>query len=201
VPASTTEILAALARRGLLLKQDKHLPSVVTLLVGEPLSTSWWSHPKSHLIFRVLSELADHPDVLLTKLLFAKDTLVHRALWPALLTMATSGEPWQMEHLSTAARRLFRQTMRARAPVTAAGAPIKELSSRLLVHAVEVHTATGAHQFAAGSWSCWSARTGVAPLPSLVQAREELERASAALGAPPSALPWRTRSGRAARGS
>jgi hypothetical protein len=192
VPAPTTEVLTALARFGLLLKQDKRLPSVVTILAGEPLSTSWWSHPKNHLIFHVLSELADHPDVLFTKLLFAKDTLVHRSLWPAFLSVATSREPWQMDHLSTAARRLLRRTMQAKTPVTSAGVPIKELVSRLLVHAVEVHTVGGRHQVAVDSWSSWAAHVGVAPLRSLVQAREELEAASRGLDAPLSALPWRS---------
>src|SRR6266853_616566 len=82
VPAPTAEVLQTLVRFGLLLKQDKHLPSVVTILTGEPLATSWWSHPQSQLIFRVLSALADHPEVLVTKLLLSKDTLVHRTLWP-----------------------------------------------------------------------------------------------------------------------
>ena len=198
-PTTTTEVLTALARFRLLLKQDKRLPSVVTILAGEPLSTSWWSHPKSHLIFRVLSELADHPDVLFTKLLLAKDTLVHRSLWPAFLTVATSREPWQMDHLSTAARRLFRRTLQAPTPVTSAGAPIRELVSSLLVHAVEVHTPGGKHQVAADSWSSWAADVGVAPRGSLGQAREELEAASRGLGAPLSALPWSPR--KTARGA
>ena len=80
-------VLAALGDQGLLLKQDKLVPSVVGILTGESLRTSWWSHPKARLIFSVLSELADHPDVLFTKLLWQKDTLVHRSLWPALLAV------------------------------------------------------------------------------------------------------------------
>ncbi len=59
-------VLAALKRGGLLLKQDKRLPSVVGVLTGESLSTSWWSHPDAHRIFAVLEKLADHPDVLFT---------------------------------------------------------------------------------------------------------------------------------------
>jgi hypothetical protein len=66
--APTTRVLASLAEHGLLLKQDKRLPNVVTILIGEALPTSWWSHAKAPLIFRVLSELGDHPDVLLTGL-------------------------------------------------------------------------------------------------------------------------------------
>ena len=188
----TIDVLTALARFGLLLKQDKRLPCVVTILAGTPLATSWWSHPSSHLIFHVLSELADHPDVLLSKLLFAKDTLVHRSLWPALLTVATSNERWQTDHLSSAARRLLERTMHATTPVTSGGPPIKELASRLLVHAVEVHTSGGRHQIAAEPWTSWAAHAGVAPLRSLAQAKEALETASRELGAPVTALPWQS---------
>lgn len=192
MPAPTTEVLSALTRNGLLLKQDKHLPSVVTILAGEPLSKSWWSHPRSHLIFRVLSELADHPDVLFTKLLFGKDTLVHRSLWPAFLTVATAREPWQVDGLSKAASQLLRRTTEAKTPVMSSGAPIKELVSRLLAHAVEVHTPEGKHQLAADSWSSWAAQVGVEPLRSLVEAQQELEAASRRLGAPLSGLPWQS---------
>src|ERR1700686_1077364 len=103
----TEQVLAALTSHGLLLKQDKAIPSVVGILTGESLSTSWWSHPKGRLIFAVLSELGDHPDVLFTKLLHRKDTLVHRSLWPALLTVARSREPWQLRGLSAPATSLL----------------------------------------------------------------------------------------------
>jgi hypothetical protein len=190
VPAATPEVLSDLSRFGLLLKQDKCLPSVVTILLGEPLATSWWSHPEGRRIFRVLREIGDHPDVLLTKLLRGKDTLVHRSLWPAFLAVATSGEPWQTQRLSAAARQLLRQTQRAKAPVTSVGAPVRELASRLLVHTAEVHTPGGAHRVTIDAWSSWAAGTGIAPLPSLPGARQRLEAACRALGAPLAALPW-----------
>src|SRR5690242_21492457 len=101
IEAGMSTVLAALARHGLLLKQDKRLPSAVTLLAGEPLASSWWSHPQGRLIFRVLTALADHPDVLVTKLLDGKDTFVHRPLWPALLAAAGAGESWQTRDLSS----------------------------------------------------------------------------------------------------
>ena len=190
VPTLTAAVLTALERLGLLLKQDRRLPSVVTIIAGEPLSTSWWSHPRNHLIFEVLSELADHRHVLLTKLLYGKDTLVHRSLWPAFLAVATSREQWQMRRLSAAGRRLFDRTIRSSTPITSAGAPVKELAARLLVHTVEVHTARGKHQVAVVSWRSWAANAGAVPLISLSQAREELEGACRILSAPLSALPW-----------
>lgn len=190
MPAATPEVLCNLSRFGLLLKQDKDLPCVVTILVGEPLATSWWSHPKSHHIFRVLTEIADHPDVLLTKLLCGKDTLVHRTLWPAFLAVATSGESWQTQRLSTAARQLLHQTTQEKAPVTSVGAPVRELALRLLVHTAEVHMPGGAHRLTVSTWSSWAARAGVAALSSSSHAREQLEAACQALGAPRTALPW-----------
>jgi hypothetical protein len=90
-------VLTRLAGSGLLLVQDKRLPNVVTLLTGETLSGSWWSHSKSHLIFKVLTELEEHPDVLFVKLLNRKVTLVHRRLWPAWLAIVSKSEPWQVE--------------------------------------------------------------------------------------------------------
>jgi hypothetical protein len=188
--APTLEILKVLARSGLLLKQDKHLPSVVTLLAGEALTKSWWSHPHSQLMYRVLTELADHPDVLLTKLLLGKDTFVHRSLWPAFLAVASAREPWQLRGLSGSARALLARTARAQAPVMSAGAPVRELLSRLLVHAAEIHTPEGRHQMAVASWSSWAARAGATPCGSLEEGRQALERASHALGADHGALPW-----------
>jgi hypothetical protein len=81
------QVYKKLESYGLLLKQDKEALNVVTILTGEKLSTSWWSHPKSKLIFSVLSDLDDHPDVLIAKLLHGKDTLIHRTLWPHFLAV------------------------------------------------------------------------------------------------------------------
>jgi hypothetical protein len=189
--ARSLEVLAALERTGLLLKQDKHLPSVVTLLAGAPLSSSWWSHPDSRSMFRVLSELSHHPDVLLTKLLLAKDTFVHRTLWPAFLAVASAREPWQVAGLSGPARRLLASIDRTAASVRSTGAAAKELIARLLVHATEFHTDEGRHEIALQSWSAWRAQADIVILDSVDDARRALEDASHRLGAPPTALPWR----------
>src|SRR5260221_9846327 len=163
-------VLKALSRFGLLLTQDKRLPNVVTIVTGESLQTSWWSHPKAHLIFSVLSELSEHPDVLFTKLLGGKAPLVHRTLWPALLAIAEAREPWQRHDLSAPAGKLLDQATRSEAPVRASGPAVKELVSRLLVHAREVHTEAGRHEMAVELWPVWAARVGVEPLESLVAA-------------------------------
>jgi hypothetical protein len=185
------EVLARLAETHLLLQQDKKLPSVVGLLTGESLRTSWWTHPKAQLIFSVLSSLSEHPDVLFTKLIGGKQTLVHRALWPALAALGRAREPWQTRGLSPAAKRLLAAVDREREPVAAAGAAGKELQMRLLVTAREVHTASGRHELMLESWTRWSRRVACRADRSLPRARRTLEDATAKLGAPLDALPWR----------
>lgn len=192
-PPGLPEVLSELERFGLLIKQDKRLPSVVTLLAGGPLSSSWWSHPDSRRMFRVLVALADHRDVLLSKLLLAKDTYVHRALWPAFLTVVSAREPWQLTGLSRQARRLLASVEASATRVRAPGAATKELVARLLVHATEMHTDEGHHEIAAQAWSSWRAQVSVVPLDSVDEARRVLEEASRRLGAAPEALPWLTR--------
>ena len=186
----TARVLDILSQSGLLLKQDKCLPNVVTLVTGESLSTSWWSHPKGRLIFAVLSELSDHPDVLFTKLLYRKVTLVHRRLWPALLAVASAGEPWQKRGLLPAARALLTSVTESNTAVRGSGQAVKELEFRLLVRADQVHTESGHHETALESWSVWRRRVGVKPLRSALRGRQVLEQAANAIGAAPSALPW-----------
>jgi hypothetical protein len=188
------EVFAALTRHGLLLKQDKSIPSVVGIVTGESLRTSWWSHPKSHLIFSVLTRLADDPRVGFVKLLDRKDTLVHSSLWPALLAVGSAREQWQTKGLSTLAANLLKRIDRGNTEVRSNGSVAKELQVRLLVTAHEVHTASGRHELALESWPAWSDRVRCKPLKSSADGRETLERATASLGAALKSLPWRARS-------
>lgn len=186
-------VLTALADKGLLLKQDKTLPNVVGILTGESLRTSWWSHPKAGLIFSVLSELVDHPDVLFTKLLHRKDTLVHRSLWPAVLAVGRARDQWQVQGLSDEARRLLERLGRGGSPVRGVGAPVKELETRLLVTTQEIHTESGRHEMALESWQAWSRRVGCSAIRSVPRARKALEEAAVTFGASLKALPWPAR--------
>jgi hypothetical protein len=185
-------VVAALLAHGILFKQDKSLPSVVGILTGESLKGSWWSHPKGRLIFAVLSRLADHPDVLFTKLLYRKDTLVHRTLWPSLLAVGRSREPWQVAGLSAGAKRILKALDEGDADLRASGPAVKEVEMRLLAAAREEHTESGRHEMRLVSWQTWSSRAGCRPARSVIRARAELERAASSLGAPPEALPWPT---------
>ena len=186
-------IVAALAKHGLLLKQDKVIPSVVGMITGESLSTSWWSHPKSHLIFSVLSELSEHSQVLLTKLLARKDTFVHSDLWPALLAVGRARDEWQLRGLSAAAANLLQRVERSASAVRATGAACKEIQLRLLAAAYEIHTEDGRHEMMVEGWRPWSSRMNCTALACGAESRQMLEQAATQLGAPLRYLPWRTR--------
>lgn len=189
---ATSNILDALSNTGLLLVQDKRLSNVVTLLTGEAFSKSWWSHPKGRLIFAVMSDLSEHPDVLFSKLLNGKVTLIHRSLWPAFLAAALANEPWQTRNLSSRGQQLLASLQTSREPIKSSGPVVKELEVRLLAHARQVHTESGRHELLIEPWTIWSRRAGVKRLRSLSRAKEELEQAAQAIGAPRSALPWVT---------
>ena len=190
------KVRRALERHGLLLQQDKSLPSVVGLITGEALRGSWWSHPRAQAIFDCLAELADHDDVLVTRLVAGKVTYVHQHLWPAFLAVATSREEWQTSRLSRAARALLARVDGSES-VHATGPAARELQERLLVSAIEVHTAAGRHAVALQSWQTFARST----TPVLLDdAKRELERALIAIGGKVKWLPW-TGARRAAQSS
>jgi hypothetical protein len=186
---SVETVLDALARHGLLFKQDKTLPNVVGIVTGESLRTSWWIHPKSHLIFSVLSSLADDPQVLITKLLSRKDTLVHSALWPALVAVGCARASWQSQSLSSQAADLLNR-IDCGESVRAAGPAAKELQMRLLAITHEAHTESGRHELEFESWSAWSRRVNCKALNTGAEGRQLLELAATQFGAPLKALPW-----------
>ena len=107
-------MFAKLKEYGLLLQTDASLPNISTLVVGAPVRGSWWAHPRSHEIFRVNCELGEHPDVLVSKLISGKIAYLHRVLWPAVIAIGRSREPWQMQRLSTEARQLLAEVDRSR---------------------------------------------------------------------------------------
>ena len=83
------EPMAALVEHGILLESARGpLPNVAAMVAGEPIRGSWWAHPAGHAIFAALNSLADSPDVVRTRLVNGKVTLIHRRLWPALVRVA-----------------------------------------------------------------------------------------------------------------
>jgi hypothetical protein len=167
VPAG--RVLSALAKEGLLLLTDARLPSIAGLVARAPVRGSWWSHPAGQAIFRVSEALADHPDVVVNRLVSGKVTYVHRRLWPALLAVARARAPWQTRRLSRPARsllvRLTRQgtlrTDRIAGPPRQVSAAARELEDRLLAHTEWIHTERGSHARVLVSWELWARRRGI----------------------------------------
>lgn len=157
--------IAVLEQQGLLMQSDAKLPSVVALVVGEPVRGSWWGHPMGDAIHILNTQLREHPDVIATHLVCRKITYVHRRLWPELFGVATSKEKWQLDGLSKDCRTVFRKVEKhgfirsddeALLPTLSSGerrAVIRELEQRLLVHCIEVHTQRGTHAKAMQSWA------------------------------------------------
>jgi hypothetical protein len=167
-------VLARLKKLGILLASDPNLPSVCTLITGEPLKSSWRSHPLAQTIFQVNERLEDHADVLITKLLSGKVTFVHRKLWPELFAIGTARETWQLDSLSPSARALLKiiddcgtlrtDKLKASSKMKPADAA-RELERRLLIQAAQVHTGSGAHAKNLETWEHWSKRVGFVATP------------------------------------
>ena len=181
-----------LSRAGLLLLHDAELVSLSTLVAGAPIRGSWWGHAKGREIFRVAGELGDLEDVLTAKLVGGKVTFVHRRLWPSLLAVVTSGEPWQTNRLPAASSRLLErlhQVPRLRCDDAETTAAAKPIDQRLLARAEQVHGDSGRHVLELEDWRRWARRLRVEPVRGLPEAKAELERAARSLG-PSARLPW-----------
>ncbi len=194
------DLIDAFEDRGLLLAADVTLPSVATIVAGEPIRGSWWGHPKSHAIFAAISGLARHPDAIAIPLVSGKVTFVHRRLWPALVAVACAREPWQTAKLSPKARALLKRVDTA-GELQASGDAVRELERRLLVRTAQVHTDAGSHAKQVERWDRWARRVGVKPATDVADARRQIENAVSALGPSTSrvTLPWPKAPDRVAR--
>jgi hypothetical protein len=178
----------ALDRTGLLFLHDARKPSLTALVAGAPIKGSWWGHPAGKRIFQVASALEDGGQVLFVPLLSAKVTLVHRRLWPALVSVGESRASWQMDALTPRALELLEKADEA-GRVRATGPSSKALARALLVHAEQVHTAGGSHATERVSWSAVRDAREIVERLDEETGRRELEGAAEGLDAV-SGLPW-----------
>lgn len=198
--------LQTLRRLGLLLETDARLPSVASLIAGESVSGSWWSHAFAQKIFATLGQFEDHRDVMFTKLISGKVTLVHRKLWPEIFAIGTARAPWQLKGLSKSARNLLEmideqgslRTDQLAWPKSARAKPgeaARELEKKLLIHAGQFHTETGAHAKLLESWAAWAERIGfqvetIGPEEALHKMEERIRKLNEQFEAK-ARLPWR----------
>lgn len=163
------EVFLHLEKFGLLLLSDSSLPNVSLLVADKKISGSWWSDEAAHKIFAVSEMLEDHPDVMIMKLVSNKVTFVHRELWGPIYAIGVSREDWQLSKLSPVAKRLLNtlddqgslltnKLGKEFGPKPAETA--RELESRLLLHANQIHTESGAHAKVIETWDTWADRAG-----------------------------------------
>jgi hypothetical protein len=185
---------------GLLFLSDPRRRNAIEVLTGQCPRGSWWSHPRANEIYAILQSVEQHRDLLSAKLLSGKVTFIHRALWPALMTIVAAREPWQTRGLSAVAEKWLAAFDEAEA--AGAGVPpvsrtvSKEIEARLITFAESVHTSSGRHETRLQSWRAWATRAGqpwppVTTGPAIAEAKRALETAAARLGPPPPQLPWR----------
>jgi hypothetical protein len=163
------EVFLQLEKFGLLLLSDSSLPNVSRIVAGEKISGSWWSHEAGQRIFIVSELLEDHADVLIMKLVSNKVTFVHRELWGPVYSIGVAREDWQFRKLSPAAKRLLKaldeqgclQTNKLGKELgPKPSETARELEARLLLHANQIHTESGAHAKVIETWPTWAKRAG-----------------------------------------
>ena len=190
------DLLASLREFDLLLDTDQKFPSVTGLFTGGGERGCWWVHPQAPEMFRLSCALRDHPDVLLMKLISGKVTFVHRPLWPAIFAIGAAREAWQMDGLSKEARALLKKVDKE-TMLEATGDAVRELETRLLVHAASFHTVKGSHAKHVESWKSWARKAGLSEMRlTPAEARAQLEQVVARLNQQFHAvgtLPWQTR--------
>ncbi len=163
------KVFPQLEKLGFLLLSDSFLPSVSRLVAGEEFKGSWWSHERAHTIFAVNEMLEDHPEVLVMKLISGKVTFVHRELWGHVYSIGVAREDWQLKNLLPDAKLLLKtlddegtlQTNKlGKSFGPKPGETARELELRLLIHAEQIHTETGAHAKVVETWDAWAKRAG-----------------------------------------
>src|SRR5438552_4719625 len=99
-------MLSTLARVRALVRRRGIVPltgegSLVDAIAGERVKGGWWSHARGKIIFRLVSSLEDDGGVLCVKItpsgitkrvVDGRVSFVDRALWPALVRVATDEE-------------------------------------------------------------------------------------------------------------
>jgi hypothetical protein len=168
------QIEAELARIGLLLEHDRLLPSVTTLVAGQPIAGSWWGHALGHRIYDLLGQLERGRRALCARswktqahlrasaaargILRADRTASSRgrdgaaASWPRGFSRSCAG---------AGAAQVGAAAVLALAPSKQLVAAARELEERCSLHGDSEHTASGKHEKTLETWSSWRTRHAV----------------------------------------
>lgn len=190
------EVERALQQYGLLLEHDKELPSVTSIVAGEPIAGSWWGHRLGHQIYALIGELERRSGKLSAKIIDGKVTYVHDRLWPAFLSVAQADARERLAKVAQGAVELYAcieqygplradsehvPGRRVRTP-REQSKTIRALERQLLVHSDSLHTDSGAHVKVLRTWRQWCTEHSVA-VAALApdSARRQLDAALGAL--------------------
>jgi hypothetical protein len=89
VESGIEDQLAWVCEQGVVLQSARGpVPNLAERIAGEPIRGSWWGHSSGREIFAVLNYVRASGDVVATRLIDGKVTLVHRRIWPALVRVA-----------------------------------------------------------------------------------------------------------------
>jgi len=88
------------------------VPNVAQFIAGEPIRGSWWGHVAGKDIYAVLNFLDDSDDVVVTRLINQKLTLLHARVWPFVARVSEHLGAERLaavhsEHLESGAHRAF----------------------------------------------------------------------------------------------
>jgi hypothetical protein len=85
----SAEALAWVGEQGVVLQSARGpVANLAQFIAGEPIRGSWWGHPAANEIYEILSRIDDAPDVVATRLINGKITLIHARVWPAIVRVA-----------------------------------------------------------------------------------------------------------------
>ena len=92
---------AFVAAHGIVCEAARHdvIPNLVDAIAGAPVRGSWWSHPRSKVIFALTRAVRAAPNVLVCRLVAGKITYVHERLWPALAAAAQGTSDERLDRL------------------------------------------------------------------------------------------------------
>lgn len=210
---SAKEAIAFIRRHSVATSAKVHpgIPSMLEEIAGEPISGSWWSHPKGRRIYALYEAIQHSPEILICKLLDGKMTFVHRSLW-APLYRVISDEGWRtrrLRPLPAFTRELAMRVERAgelrldQLKASRKQRPARDrlkvakhdLEKYLLVQSDQIHTERGSHATVLRSWNRW-ATAGLTREASNLTCEDALREIRLRCGAAADALEVETKTAR-----
>ncbi|MEK6775129.1 MAG: hypothetical protein AABY64_14405 [Bdellovibrionota bacterium] len=139
----------------ILLLQDKSFPNIISKIIGDKISGSWWGHPLANPIYNGLVWLEHNRNVLIVKLLDGKVTYVHESLFSDFYSVVSKTRDWQLAKLKSDELSLLKYVSKKN-KVLSDDSKLKELvedskkslaalEKKLLLYSSEEHTESGKH--------------------------------------------------------